>query len=438
MFLEEKASLKCKNTIVRDNYAGDQGGGIYARSSTWVNSSCALIGNRSPQGAALYLTSVKSVILENHLITDDATFSGSVVYMTTSSVIANNVTFRSDVGLQEDSTNRAVQSDSISTLRLVECVFDGWVGDTVIYHRNPDADSLLLDNCDFSGSSAAMVVVSLNSDAKIRNAIVGDYTPPNAGIGRNSLERVNRALDCSDNTVCGPGACVNSTLGVLCECLDADTCLDDGGEVSVCLNNLPRSDTFNPDTVSFELLVSSAEDGSTQSIWELDFEAEYLTLGVVPSSGILLPGGDVTIAVTGTSTRQDMGGNLISSFNLTSVGSINSNSTSGVSLEVESTFFLCRPHEYADTLHVENDGVLCKQCSDITNAGGVDCKSPGATLTALPIKPGFWRSNNTKLVVHECFHSGACSGNTTVSTADDYCEFGYNGPCEFIVRRMVQ
>lgn len=436
MFLQEDASLKCKNATIRHNYAGDQGGGIYARSSTWVNSSCDLISNQSPQGAALYLTHAKSVNFESLLITDGAAFSGSVVFVTTSSVIATNVTFRSDVSLQEGSTNRAVQSDGTSTLRLVECVFDGWVGDTVIYHGNPGADSLVLDSCDFSGSSAAMVVISVNSDAKIRNAIVGDYTSPNAGVGGNSLERVNRALDCSSKTVCGPGACVNSTLGVLCECLDAGTCLDDGGEVCVSVNKPPRRETFSPDTVSFELLVSAAENGSTYSIWELEFEAEYLTLDVVPSSGILLPGGDVTVAVTGTSPRQDMGGNLISSFNLTSMGSNNSNTISGVSFEVESKFFLCRPHEYADTLHV--DGVLCKQCSDITRAGGVDCKSPGATSTALPVKPGFWRSNEEDLVVHECFHSGACSGNTTISTADDYCEVGYNGPCKFIVGRMVQ
>ncbi|CAN0033660.1 unnamed protein product [Ectocarpus fasciculatus] len=45
IFLEEEASLSCEGATIRDHYAGDQGGGIYARDATWVNSSCDLIGN---------------------------------------------------------------------------------------------------------------------------------------------------------------------------------------------------------------------------------------------------------------------------------------------------------------------------------------------------------------------------------------------------------
>ena len=101
MFLNEGASLKCENANVSYNYAGDQGGGVYARRSTWVNSSCDLMANQSPQGSAVYLTGVESAILENHTITDNLTF-GSSVYMVTSSVIAIGVTFKSSIGVQED------------------------------------------------------------------------------------------------------------------------------------------------------------------------------------------------------------------------------------------------------------------------------------------------------------------------------------------------
>ena len=226
---------------------------------------------------------------------------------------------------------------------------------------------------------------------------------------------------------------MDSTLGVLCECLDADTCLDGGGEVSVFVKNPPPCQTFSPDPVSFDLLVSSAPDGTSPTIWALEFEADGLTLGVAPSSGILPLGRNVTVAVTGTPNGTDISGELISSFNLTYLGSVSSNPNSGTNtLQVVSTFYLCNAFQYAMPAE-EGDRVSCEQCTSITGAGGVDCDSPGVTLASLPIRPGFWRSSPEALVVHECIHSGACVGNTTVSSADDYCEVGYKGPCESTV-----
>ncbi|CAM9376759.1 unnamed protein product, partial [Laminaria digitata] len=428
MFLHDGASLKCEGVTIRENYAGDQGGGLYARDSTWVNSSCDWIGNESPQGAALYLTNVDSAMLKNHAITDNLAFSGSVLYITESSVLVSGVTFKSEVGLKDDSSNRAVQSDSKSRLTLNECVFDGWLGDTVIYHRNPDPSSLFLDSCDFSASFASMAVFSLNSDAKIRNAVVGDNAFTNDGTLSSSLALVNRVLDCSSPNVCGPGKCVDSMLGVLCECLDVDTCLDDGGRISLALKTYQGNETYSPDPVSFELVVSSAGDGTTYAIWDLEFESEDLELDVSPSSGILPPGGNVTVAVTGTPSGQDVGGDLVSIFYLTFVGSASSNSTAGARLEVESTFYLCSAYEYALPLANETNGVSCEQCIFIEGREGVNCDSPGATLASLPIRQGYWRSSRESLVVHECFHSKACVGATEVSSADEYCRDGYQGP----------
>ncbi|CAN0496997.1 unnamed protein product, partial [Laminaria digitata] len=70
----------------------------------------------------------------------------------------------------------------------------------------------------------------------------------------------------------------------------------------------------------------------------------------------------------------------------------------------------------------------CKRCVTIEDGQGVDCARPGATLVSLPIRKGYWRSSSTSLLVHECFHSEACAGNTEVSSSDDYCENGYRGP----------
>ena len=458
MFVEVEASITCHGATIRGNFAGDQGGGIYGRQATWVNSSCDLVGNESPQGAAIYLTNVRSATFENHTVIDNLASGGSVVYVAASSVAAREVTFESSVGLQDYSFNRAVQMDESTTLDAENCVFSGWRGDAVVLNLNPANGSLVLDGCDFSGSSPALSVVSPNSDAEIRNAVVSSLTFENAGAGAGGtlgtnepsvVALVDRALVCSSFNACGAGECVDSALGVLCECLEDGECLDDGGELSLSLETPPAEVTYSPDTVSYELVVSSDRDGTTRAIWALESNGGDLALDVVPSSGVLPPGGAITVRVTGTPVKQDVGGNLTSSFTLTSVGGSASTSSLrlasaavGVKLDVHSTFYLCRAYEFALPL-VDRDednsggddgggggGIRCEQCAAIDGEEGVNCDSPGATKALLPVQQGYWRSSRESLVVHECLQSEACVGATEVSDSDDYCADGYRGPCE--------
>ncbi|CAM9956616.1 unnamed protein product, partial [Laminaria digitata] len=430
IFLEEEASLNCKGAVMSGNYAGDQGGGIYAREATWVNSSCDLIANESPQGAAIYLTNVFGANLENHDVAANLASGGSVVYVAASSVVASEVTFESGVGLQEDSSNRAIQLDGDSSLNAEDCIFYGWRGDTVIYHRNAAAGSLVLDSCDFSGSSATMVVTSPNSDAQIRNAVVSSLTFENAVAStlNDSITLVDRALDCSDPNACGRG-CVHSTLGVLCECLEGGECLDGGGELSLDVKTHPAHVTFSPDKVSYILVVSSAATGTTDAIWELQFESGDLALVVVPSSGVLRPGGNVTVAVTGTPSTQDVGGNLTSTFSVTSAGSAISGAAGDANLNVYSTFYLCEAYAYAYWNDGDDDvAFTCLACATIEEEDGVDCSTPGATLASLPIQEGYWRPSLDSLNVSACLNEKACVGATRVASADDYCKDGYRGP----------
>ncbi|CAM9638404.1 unnamed protein product, partial [Laminaria digitata] len=434
VFIEDEATFTCDGATITGNYAGDQGGGIYAREATWVNSSCDLIANKAPQGAAIYLTNVNSAKFEYHNVSDNLASGGSVVYVAASTVAAREVTFESSVGLQDYSFNRAVQLDGNTTLQAERCVFDGWLGDTVIFNTNVAGGSLILNRCDFSGSSAVKTVVSPNSDAEIRNAVVSSFTFKAAATGtlNDSLALVDRALSCSDFNVCGAGTCVDSLLGVLCECLEGGECLNDGGELSLSLQTPPQLVTFSPNTVSYELVVSSAATGTTYAIWDLDFGADDLDLNVFPSSGVLPPGGSVTVQVNGASKNQDIGGNLTSNFVVTSVGSAISDSAAVVKLDVNSTFYLCHAYEYAVPIDGDgddnSDGVECEQCATIDGEEGVNCESPGATMTLLPIQKGYWRSSRESLVVLECLQSDACVGATEVSSSNDYCADGYRGP----------
>lgn len=423
IFIEEGASIGCEGAAIIGNIADDQGGGIYARGATWVNFTCDLDENESPQGAAAYLTHIKqTAIFEDMSVTDNVASSGSVLYMAESSVVLRNVTFESSIDLQEDSFNRAVQLDNGSTLIGDSCVFIGWMGDSVVHGSNTGEGSLVLNSCDFRSSSAVMAVVSLNSDAEVRNALVSEVTFENTEVVNGSAVLVDRALNCTDANVCGSGGeCVDSVLGVLCECLDEDApCLFDGGTLSLTVKTLPENETYDPDPVSFELMVSAASDGTTSVIWVLDYWAEDLELEVVPSSGVLPPGTNITIGVTGTPVGTDVGGILLSEFELTSTG----NSSTYGHVEVMSTFYLCGAFQYANLTE-------CKQCAVINDADGVDCEDPGATLASLPINPGYWRSDKLSVKVQPCLHSGACVGATEVESSDDYCATGYEGPCEY-------
>ena len=401
-----------------------------------MNSSCNLISNESPQAAAIYLTNVESATFENHYVTDNFASGGSVVYVAASSVNVRGVRFTATDDIQEYSFNRAVQLDGDSTLHAEGCVFDRWLGDAVVFSSNSANGSLVLESCDFSGSSASKAVISPNSDAHIRNAVVSSFTFENAVADAedDSLTLVDRALDCSDSDACGDGECVDSALGVLCVCLEGGECLNDGGELSLDVKTRPAVETFSPDKVSYELVVSAALTGTTNVIWDLDVEADGLDLDIVPSSGVLSPGGSVVVSVTGTSMNQDAGGNLASTFSLTSVGSASSGSIVVASQEVDSVFYLCQAYEYAGPptgdAAAGDSNFSCEQCASIGGAEGVDCTRPGATLTSLPIKPGYWRSDRESVTVHECLHFDACQGATTILSSEDYCADGYKGPCE--------
>ncbi|MEP5461207.1 MAG: hypothetical protein ABJP98_09055, partial [Marinobacter alexandrii] len=364
---------------------------------------------------------------------------GSAFEVAGSSVIARGVTFTASDKAQEYSFNRAVYVDANSSLDAEGCVFDGWRGDTIIYNLNSADGSLILESCDFSGSSATKAVRSPLSDAQIRNGIVTKFTFKNAVADTldDSLTLVDRALDCSDPNACGDGECVDTALGVLCECLEGGDCLNIGGELSLDVKTRPAVYTFSLDTVSYELVVSALLTGTTYAMWELVVEAGGLDLDVFPASGLLRPGGTVIVSVNGTSMKPYEGGNLTSTFSLKSVGSNNTHFISDGKVEVTSTFYPCPAFEYAEPSDGENGDISCKQCASIEGEEGVTCDIPGATLVLLPIREGYWRSNSESNVVHQCLHSDACMGATIVSSSDDYCKDGYKGPCESQHNRIV-
>ncbi|CAN0326468.1 unnamed protein product, partial [Laminaria digitata] len=83
-----------------------------------------------------YLADVTNAAFENHNVTGNLASSGSVVELDSTAVVAKRVTFKSVAGLQDYTSNGAIQVDDNATLHVEGCVFDGWRGDTVIFNFN--------------------------------------------------------------------------------------------------------------------------------------------------------------------------------------------------------------------------------------------------------------------------------------------------------------
>lgn len=433
--------MDCKGAIVSENSAGEHGGGIYGRDATWLTVSCDLFGNQSPEGAGAYLTHTKdNATFRDMQMTANVAEGGSTVYAVNSKVVAQGVTFDAGARNLEERSNRAVHLEHRSTFEGVNCMFDNWIGDTVVQSSGHESGSLVLDGCDFCTSASAVAVVSPYSEAEIRNAFLSDLTIKSAA---NPEVLVDRVVTCSETGICDSvGECVDSLLGVLCECLPGGSCLDDPGTVSLAIKKWPSKETYLPDPILFDLVVSAADDGTTESIWELDFESSELELEVIPSSGILRSGSNITVMVSGTPLTDDVGGNLTSSFVLTAVGDKDNQAVAVTTeLKVMSTFFLCRGFQFAvpGEGNESSGGVVeCLSCTSLSgHTEGVDCGDPGATLASLPLKEGYWRENSQSKTVHACIHSEACVGAADIITSNDYCADGYTGPCEFVSLLVV-
>ena len=85
-----------------------------------------------------------------------------------------------------------------------------------------------------------------------------------------------------------------------------------------------------------------------------------------------------------------------------------------------------------DSIEVRIDGLpVC-----VKPPLGAVAPSRGTTVDSLTLLKGYFRTSNESHDVRKCYHERACRGG---SDADEYCTFGYTGPCEwsFVLRFFV-
>jgi hypothetical protein len=75
----------------------------------------------------------------------------------------------------------------------------------------------------------------------------------------------------------------------------------------------------------------------------------------------------------------------------------------------------------------------CAVCNNATMA----CGNGGITVRTLPLQSGYWRESFDSDKVRQCWNTAACKGGAPAAkvlgaqlSRDDYCNAGYEGPCE--------
>lgn len=160
--------------------------------------------NSAAAGASLYVSS-STANLTNLRLDGDGTPSGANIFLAWATVRAVNVTVVAPRELHE---GFALRVDAGSTFRAFACSFDGWSGDSppVVSHGG-----LILDACDFSGSTAPNLVHEYRM-VTIWNAILGGNNYDNGraelntsrplGVGLNNCAPIPADLSCTVSEAC--------------------------------------------------------------------------------------------------------------------------------------------------------------------------------------------------------------------------------------------
>ncbi|CAM9574874.1 unnamed protein product, partial [Ectocarpus sp. 12 AP-2014] len=458
-------------------HEGVDGGAIYAVDGANLEWECHLRENSALIGPAIYARDNAVVALRGVEVSDNFVTRGSAIFVVNSALITFQQVVVSDTSKNSDLS--AVQTDRLSTYTAEDTSFVGFAGEVVVYSEG----ELYLDECDFTGSSSAVLVYAVKQDATvIRNTMLGaeNYETiaeeasemlqlPSA----DSFINLNLACDSSAVSPCGEGSwCLEGDLGVYCERYQLRSTLEEvcaSGDVDALTLTLVEDTesqrTFYPSLLERELQLSlapsnatNADDddiatssrscaGATRVAWSVSgiwpsSEEEQDDWTVFPSTGLLLPGESVRLRLVSQPNDAFNGlanitvrANDITALSTTAsiLASDGEPKSEGGNITVSVEYYLCDEGNFwnSSVSGVDLDPtVACTLCTESIDGAveGVDCASAGATTRELPIKAGYWRATVTSLTIRECFNEEACKGGTTVAEVQDYCNEGYVGP----------
>ncbi|CAN0008375.1 unnamed protein product, partial [Scytosiphon promiscuus] len=507
LYKEGAGNASCSGTSVVSNHSGVDGGAIYAVEGASLEWGCDLSNNMALAGPAIYARDGADVVLRGVQICDNFVARGSAVFIVSSNLTTFEVVFNDTTGSDDLS---AVQADEESTFKAEATVFVGFAGEAVVYSEGP----LYLDECDFSGSSASVLVWADGSTATVvRNTVLGDtnyFDLASTASGANQVPTaeslMNIDLTCDSGMPlypappCSPGSvCIDGDLGVYCECYVRESTLEetcvsgDPGLLSLTAISTP-GDTFYPDMLLGDLLLSldadaaaggdvsgvstpsgaSSSGGSSMGgtavgteggvVWNVSAlpvmlsssvaaAEDLMTWTVFPSTGLLLPGHNVTLRVV-TLPVEGFDGEATVTFEADGMAPpTTGDSDDDVAVSRRARMrptFDRRPPTNQGPAHVycfvsthsvvvlawsppagvSAPGRRCVFHSLSSSPVGLDCALPGATTRTLPLRAGYWRASLDSMVIrdHQKLSYDACQGGSTVASEQEYCNDGYEGP----------
>ncbi|CAM9140361.1 unnamed protein product [Ectocarpus sp. 12 AP-2014] len=290
----------------------------------------------------------------------------------------------------------------------------------------------------------------------------------------------------SSTPPCSEGSlCIDGDLGVYCQCYTRESSIAEGSPSDTCVTGDPGLlnlmvlsepvDAVFPTKLDGELLLALSDDETTTTsssaggsgvvvsggggtegggIWNvsallLSSEEGLMEWTVFPSTGLLLPGRNITLHVV-TLPSEEFNGEATVSFQAdgmsppaspvaeaaaaavvqtTSLADDGEGETAAASFDV--SFVHCVSGTYWNTSCDSGDESVscCELCTDIDGDGdGVNCDEKGATTRTLPVQPGYWRASLDSVYIRQCFNEDACQGGSIVASEQEYCNAGYEGP----------
>ncbi|CBJ32402.1 adhesin-like protein [Ectocarpus siliculosus] len=458
-------------------HEGVDGGAIYAVDGANLEWECHLRENSALIGPAIYARDNAVVTLSGVEVSDNFVTRGSAIFVVNSELITYQVVVNDT---SENPDLSAVQTDRLSTYTAEDTSFVGFAGEVVVYSEG----GLYLDECDFSGSSSAVLVYAEKEDATvIRNAMLGEMNYKTIAEEASEMLQlpsadsfINLNLTCNSSSAvspCGEGSwCLEGDLGVYCEHYQLRSTMEEvcaSGDVDALtltlIQDTESQPTFYPSLLERELQLSlapsnttNADDddiatssrscvGASRVAWSVSglwpsSEGEQDDWTVFPSTGLLLPGESVRLhlvsqpndAFNGLANITIRANDITALSTTASILASNAEPQSeGGDVTISVEYYFCDEGNFWNSSVSGADldpTVACTLCTESIDGAieGVDCASAGATTTELPIKAGYWRANVTSLTIRECFNEGACKGGTTVAEVQDYCNEGYVGP----------
>lgn len=260
-----------------NNTAWQRGGVLFATGEStveWISGHTE--DNEATAGGALHMGD-GSLYLKDVTMSGDSTPSGAVIFLANADAIATNVSIVAPAKQWADVNSGAfaLHVDSKSMFRGLSCAFKSWDYDGSAAAPVVLAEGqVILDSCDFSGSSASRLLQASNTPPTIlRNAIVGKANYLAAGYndtedfaaGVRSCDCLPEAYAClesssssMENFTSDDGGCIDAAdgMGVLCSSFAASatdeiTSLSGSSSLELTLENTSNSDVFfYPDAVS--------------------------------------------------------------------------------------------------------------------------------------------------------------------------------------------